>query len=107
MFDIVAADDDKLTLAVEIEGIDNAKPHLPRASAGHPQAAPEGKPEDEQDEHGGDKKRHRGGADHQRPVLDKQITQGLHGPTCLNASPHCLKLYHVGPNGARLRLING
>ena len=70
----------KLALAVEIECIDNAEPHLPRAAAGHPQTAPEGKPEDKQDEHGGDEKRHSGSADHERPVLDKQITQGLHGP---------------------------
>jgi hypothetical protein len=64
MFDIVAPDYDELALAVEIEGIDDAEPHLPRAPAGHAEATAECKPKHKQNEHGGNEERHRGGADH-------------------------------------------
>ncbi len=80
MFDIVAADDDELPLAIEIEGINNTKPHLSGPSPRHAEPAPESEPEDEQNEHGGNEKRHRCRGDHQRFVLDKQFTQGQHRP---------------------------
>jgi hypothetical protein len=74
MFDIVAADDDELTLAIEIEGVNDPKPHLSSPPAWHAQATPESKPEDKQNKYGGNEKRYRGCADHQRFVLDKQTT---------------------------------
>jgi hypothetical protein len=78
MFDVVAPYDDKLALTIEIESIDDAEPHLPRAAARHSEPTPKGEPENKQDEHGSDEKRERRRDNLKRPVPAEQITQGLH-----------------------------
>jgi len=50
MFDIVAADDDELALAIKIEGVDNAKTQLTAAPARHPQPTPERQTEHQQNQ---------------------------------------------------------
>ena len=83
MLDIVPADDDKLALTIEIEGIDDAEPHLPGATARHAEPPPESQAKDEKNEDGGDKNRHGCGYDHQPFVLDEKSVEGGHWPPIL------------------------
>ncbi|HEY5226654.1 MAG TPA: hypothetical protein VIJ06_07680 [Methylovirgula sp.] len=80
MFDIVTTDDDELALTVEIEGVDNAEPHLPGSPARHSEPAPKGEPKDQEHEDCGDENRHGGGGDHQTFVLGEKTIQGGHWP---------------------------
>ena len=132
MFGVVAPDDDKLALAVEIEGIDDAQPQLP-AAAGHPQPPAESQTEDEQDQQGRDDQREGGGAIGQGLVstepakgLHKLLKSPIHGtPAAYRSaalghfpgpdqpylkgakSPGIQLPYHAGRGRVRQRLING
>ncbi|MFZ1079751.1 MAG: hypothetical protein WAN31_08740 [Methylovirgula sp.] len=79
MFGVVAADNDELTLTIEVEGIHNAQPQLPSSAAGHAQPASEGKAENEQDEHCGNKEADCHSSNHQGSTLC-DATQRRHEP---------------------------
>ncbi|HYP58487.1 MAG TPA: hypothetical protein VEQ35_09415 [Beijerinckia sp.] len=64
MFDIVTPDDDKLTLPVEIEGIDDAESRLPSPAPRHTKPSSEREPEDQKDKDRRDEKSNQGGSVH-------------------------------------------
>ena len=64
MFGVVAAHDDQLALAVQIERIDDAEPCLTRTAARHAQTAAEQHPDDEKHQKSGDEERDNGQTEH-------------------------------------------
>jgi hypothetical protein len=75
MFDIVASDDNKLPLPVEVERIDCPKPRQPRPSiARQPDSSSEGKAENHGKQNRGSKERQRCGDEGEALVRQKTFT---------------------------------
>jgi hypothetical protein len=74
VFDIIAADDDKLALPVEVEGVDDAKPRQPRPGVSRRlQPPPESEADDDGRESQNEQQSDRGGDEHQTLILENLV----------------------------------
>jgi hypothetical protein len=72
MFDIVAANDHQLPLAVEVKGVHQTEPGLtPACLSGHPQPPREDEPIKERKDKNGDDEHQRNGGVHQELIVPK------------------------------------
>ena len=79
MLDVVASDDHKLALAVEVNCVDYAKPRQPGAAvARRLQPAPGGKAENDQDERRSNQRGDRRRGKRQTLILEDRVNKGLH-----------------------------
>lgn len=71
MFGVVAPHEHQLSLAVHVEGINNAKPLLAPAPSPDAQAVAEHQPHQQEDEDREDEKRRDGGSKRQQAVISR------------------------------------